>query len=238
MQVQMNSSTTSAATTTHGATSKPSSRSEGTEGSSTNRPNPATDTWEPSGQKPEVVASDAKPTTSTLGFDLEAFKLETKRQLLEQVQKSKDELEKAGIHIRWSSDIPYMVDPEEKAAEVPEEWGADKTSQRIVDFALSMRQMGEAKDLTDEEFISQVRSAIEDGFRSAKSDLKELPGPSAKLFNDTYEAAMKKLDQTLEDWKSAKETAPTTSASTGQATPSEAVKLPASGGVSSFSVVA
>ena len=105
----------------------------------------------------------------------------------------------AGLDTGLVSDILYAVDEDEKAAEVPEEWGADQTSQRIVDFALAFR--GSAKDMSDEEFIEKIRGAIQDGFRSAKGDLKDLPGPSAKLFNDTYEAAMKKLDDTLAAWK-------------------------------------
>lgn len=240
MQVSMNpSSTNSSSTPLRTSTDKTGASGSATsEQNSGPRPNLAVDTWEPSGLAAEASSKDKKTDSSGLGFDMETFKLETKRQLLEQVQKSKDELAKAGIRIRWSSDIPYQVDPQEKAAEVPEEWGADKTSQRIVDFALSMRQSGRAKDLSDEEFIKQVRSSIEEGFRSAKSELKDLPGPSAKLFNDTYEAAMKKLDQTLEDWKNAKGSAtPSTDPSKSSNAP-EPTKAPVSAPISSFSVVA
>ncbi|MBK9576312.1 MAG: hypothetical protein IPK50_00275 [Fibrobacterota bacterium] len=238
MQVTMNPSTTNSSSANHMAASKPSSRPAASTQDSTNHASLSADIWEPSGLAPETVATGPKTTDNGLGFDMEAFKLETRRQLLEQVQRSKEELAKAGIQIRWSSDIPYQVDPEEKAAEVPEEWGADQTSQRIVDFALSMRQTGRAKDLSDEEFIAQVRSSIEEGFRSAKSELKDIPSPSAKLFNDTYEAAMKKLDQTLEDWKKAKE--PTSSDSTPppQTSKSETAKPSLPSGVQPFSVVA
>lgn len=158
------------------------------------------DRWEPSGQSTPVDPTQG--ASGKQGFDLETFKEEMKRQLLEQVRKSKEQLEKEGIRIPWSSDIPYAVEPDQEAAAVPEEWGADKTSQRIVDFALAFR--GNASGLSDEEFIDSIRKAIQEGFRSAKSDLKELPGPSAKLFNDTYDAAMRKLDDTLEGWKKAK----------------------------------
>lgn len=232
MQIQWSASSTAAAAAGKSA-QKPNEPSAGKKTESPSGSGKGVDTWERSGRPGETEGAQAKGKASGLALDLEAFKLETRRQLLEQVQKSKEELAKAGIQIRWSSDIPYQVDPEEKAADVPEEWGADKTSQRIVDFALSMRQMGDAKNLSDEEFIEKIRGAIEDGFRSAKSDLKELPGPSAKLFNDTYEAAMKKLDQTLEDWKKAKESpAPSDSGST------ESTKTPPSTASSGFSVVA
>ncbi|HNY30953.1 MAG TPA: DUF5610 domain-containing protein [Fibrobacteria bacterium] len=234
MRIEVNTSTTAVGRNAAKPPTTPANRTEPTGTSATRESRSSEDKWEPSGMSPADLATRSKAPGSVAGFDLEAFKLETKRQLLEQVQKSKQELDKAGIRIRWSSDIPYQVDPEEKAAEVPEEWGADQTSQRIVDFALSMRQMGNAKDLTDEEFISQIRSAIEDGFRSAKSELKELPGPAAKLFNDTYEAAMKKLDQTLEDWKTAKEEPVQPPASDSPPAPASPMSKPSSG----FSAIA
>lgn len=240
MQVSMNpSSASTGSTTSTSSTTKTSGINPATSGQgSTTRSSQAVDTWEPSGLASQASSKDQKTDSTGLGFDMETFKLETKRQLLEQVQKSKDELAKAGIQIRWSSDIPYQVDPQEKAAAVPDEWGADKTSQRIVDFALSMRQSGKAKDLSDEEFIKQVRSSIEEGFRSAKADLKDLPGPSAKLFNDTYESAMKKLDQTLEDWKKAKEPGASATDPSNSSSATEPTKPAVSAPISSFSVVA
>lgn len=132
------------------------------------------------------------------GFDLDAFRAEIRAELLDMVSQSKKQAQATNPEIPTISEIPYNVMDNEVAAEVPEEWNADNTSQRIVDFALSFRS--QASGLTDEEYIDQVRSAIQQGFKLAKEDLGGLPGPSAKLFNDTYDAAMKKLDKVLADW--------------------------------------
>lgn len=128
------------------------------------------------------------------GFSLDEFRAAIRDELL-QMLKAKDE---KSPEMEIYSDIPYQVSEEEEAAEVPEEWNAENTSQRIVDFALSFR--GNASDLSDEEFVEQIRSAIQDGFRLAKNDLQALPGPSAKLFNDTYSLTMEKLDKALANW--------------------------------------
>lgn len=161
--------------------------------------------------------------------DLSQFQLAMKEQLVEQMKQAQAALQAAGKDSKLVSDILYAVDKDQKAAEVPDEWGADQTSQRIVDFALAFR--GAAKDMSDDEFIETIRKSIQDGFRSAKGDLKDLPGPSAKLFNDTYEAAMKKLDDTLAAWK--KETGSAASSELATA-PKNASAAPAS----TFSVVA
>ena len=172
---------------------------------------PVVDTYTPSGKAPpadpkprtDLDALRHSPSEEAKGakkkIDLTALQQVMKDQLAEQMRQAREALKAAGLDANLVSDILYAVDKDEKAAEVPEEWGADQTSQRIVEFALAFR--GSAKDMSDEEFIGTIRKSIQDGFRSAKGDLKDLPGPSAKLFNDTYEAAMKKLDDTLAAWK-------------------------------------
>jgi len=87
-----------------------------------------------------------------------------------------------------------MKDVEE--SKVPDYWNAENTSQRIVDFAMSFR--GLAPELSDEEYIEQVRAAVEKGYKLAKKDLGDLPGPTAKLFNNTYNLTMNKFDELLE----------------------------------------
>jgi predicted RNase H-like HicB family nuclease len=52
--------------------------------------------------------------------------------------------------------------------------------------------------LDNEEYVEKMRGAIEAGFEDAKNILGELPGPKAKLFNDTYEKVMTKLDELLD----------------------------------------
>lgn len=212
-------------------------------GKETPRSASTADTYTPSGNEIPVdpkakgtdlaalLASGAEETRKGNGnaVDLSEFRKAMKEQLVEQMKQAQAALRSAGKDSKFVSDILYAVDKDEKAAEVPEEWGADQTSQRIVDFALSFR--GSIKGMTDEEFIGKIRGAIQDGFRSAKGDLKELPGPSAKLFNDTYEAAMKKLDDTLAQWR--KESSPKTSADTAGSSPASS-----NGPSSTFSVVA
>jgi hypothetical protein len=96
------------------------------------------------------------------------------------------------------SSILYEVEEGVEAAEVPEYWNAENTSQRIVDFAMSFRDM--YPDMSDEEYVEQVRDAVQKGFEEAKGILGDnLPGPSAKLFNDTYESTMGKFDEWLEN---------------------------------------
>lgn len=158
------------------------------------------DSFVPSGEVPDPAK--AKASKNNFGdFDVDAFRAEIRAKLVEQIQQAKKTLEDSGVKIDWVDDIPYQVDPEEEAAQVPEEWNAENTSQRIVDFALQFRS--QAPELSDEEYIEQIRGAIQEGFRLAKDDIGALPGPSAKLFNDTYKLAMEKLDQTLEGWKQA-----------------------------------
>lgn len=139
------------------------------------------------------------------GFNIDEFRKAIREELLQMIHEAKKNKKSdqsdssAEVSTNLVSDIPYAVSADEVAADVPEEWNAENTSQRIVDFALSFRS--NQANLSDEDYIDQVRKAVQEGFRLAKSDLQNLPGPSAKLFNDTYELAMKKLDDTLANWK-------------------------------------
>jgi len=135
-------------------------------------------------------------------FDMDAFQGSIRSQLMQSIHESKKALMEAGVEFaKYNSDsILYDLSGLKggdniKAADVPEYWNAENTSQRIVDFAMGFR--GLAPELSDEEFIKQVRSAVEEGYRLAKKDLGSLPGPSAKLFNDTYSLTMNKFDELL-----------------------------------------
>ena len=93
--------------------------------------------------------------------------------------------------------VLYEVDEETEAAQVDDYWNAENTSQRIVDFAMSF-----AGEDADEEFIEEVRAAVMEGFAQAKEVLGNIPDESAKLFNDTYDAAMLKFDELFLEFSS------------------------------------
>jgi len=133
-------------------------------------------------------------------FDMDAFQTGIRNTLMQSINQSKDALKAAGVEFaKYNSDsilydLSGMKDVEE--SKVPDYWNAENTSQRIVDFAMSFR--GLAPELSDEEYIEQIRSAVEKGYRLAKKDLGDLPGPTAKLFNNTYNLTMHKFDELLE----------------------------------------
>lgn len=138
------------------------------------------------------------------GFDIEGvslkdFKEQLKAQLLEMMDKSRENNKTPENLI---DAIMYDVSDDEVAAEVPEYWNAENTSQRIVDFAMSFKSLS---GMEDEEYINRVRDAVVEGYKLAKEALGDLPGPSAKLFNDTYELTMKKFDEMLGEAKAAKQ---------------------------------
>ncbi|GHV11941.1 hypothetical protein AGMMS49938_03550 [Fibrobacterales bacterium] len=132
-------------------------------------------------------------------FDMDAFQGEVRSTLLQSINQSKDELRAAGVEfVKFNEDtIKYdLGDLEDvKEADVPEYWNSENTSQRIVDFAMSFRSL--APELSDEEYINQVRGAAEKGFGLAKKDIGDLPGQSAKLFNNTYDKVLQKFDDLL-----------------------------------------
>lgn len=133
-------------------------------------------------------------------FDMDAFQQGIRNQLLESINESRNALKDAGVELYESegdSVLYNLGDKDVKAAEVPEYWNAENTSQRIVDFAMSFREL--APELTDEEYINQVRDAVELGYKLAKQDVGAMPGPSAQLFNDTYNLTMEKFDKYMEE---------------------------------------
>jgi hypothetical protein len=134
-------------------------------------------------------------------FDMDAFQTEIRNKLMESINQSKKTLQDAGVgFVEYNEDsLLYKVGKDTKAANVPEYWNAENTSQRIVDFAMSFREM--APELSDEENIDQVRKSVQLGYKLAKKDVGSLPGPSAQLFNDTYNLTMKKFDDLVEQAK-------------------------------------
>lgn len=156
------------------------------------------DTYTPSKVEDKEVTetSTKKSSISFENFDREAFRGEINAKLLEMVSnaKPKDGDAKTGT-INIASDILYQVEDGVEAADVPEYWNAENTSDRLVDFAMSFRSL--ANDLDDESYVNTIRNAIEEGFKQAKATLGNLPGPSGKLFNDTYNLTMEKLDKVL-----------------------------------------
>jgi anti-sigma28 factor (negative regulator of flagellin synthesis) len=136
-------------------------------------------------------------------FDMDAFRGEIRNTLMKSIMESKDALLKSGVEFAKYNEDSLLYDLSSlnsgkgvEAAKVPEYWNADNTSQRIVDFAMSFRSL--APELSDEEYINKIRDAVEKGYGQAKKSLGDLPGPSAKLFNDTYTTTMKKFDELLE----------------------------------------
>jgi hypothetical protein len=122
------------------------------------------------------------------GYSIEEFKEKFRKDLVDMLMASQESNNK-------SPDFLYQVQEGTDVAEVPEYWNAENTSQRIVDFAMSFSSLSQ---LDNEEYVEKMRGAIEAGFEDAKNILGELPGPKAKLFNDTYEKVMTKLDELLD----------------------------------------
>lgn len=166
------------------------------------------DSWTLS-EEGAAAAADSKASAKSgwAGFDKAAFDAEMREKLLQQVRDAQKTLKEAGATFYGGSGFLYDI-PEAEASSYTDEqmgvgqsWGADATSDRIVQFALAFRGSGNASGLSDEEFAEKIRDAIKEGFRLAKGDLGDLPGPTGKLFNDTYKASMDKLDKALEDMK-------------------------------------
>lgn len=174
------------------------------------------DVWEPSGKAtpkedvPARAGTDEAARTKAVEagwgkIDPAQFREEMRAKLLEQIDTAKQSLREAGVAFFGGEGLLYEI-PEAQAQDYSDEvmgvgkdWGAEATSKRIVDFALAFR--GHAEGMTDEEFVEKIRGAIEEGFKLAKGDLGEVPGPTGKLFNDTYKATMDLLDQALEDMR-------------------------------------
>ena len=200
----------------------------------------ATDTYTPSAEASAAASGEAasKAKGAWGGFDAEAFQNDMREKLLASIRDSQKSLKDAGVTFYGGENFLYDLagaDTKSYTDEqmgVGKEWGADATSSRLVDFALAFRGSGTAKGLTDEEFVEKIRDAIKQGFKLAKGDLGDLPGPTGKLFNDTYQATMDKLDKALEDMKSG------SGGSATAATEGASAKTQASSSQSTFSVVA
>ncbi|HEX2958421.1 MAG TPA: DUF5610 domain-containing protein, partial [Chitinispirillaceae bacterium] len=82
------------------------------------------------------------------------------------------------------------------SSQLPEYWNAENTSTRIVDFAVSFYGIVSAKG---QDYLDQIKAAIEEGFKQAKGFLGELPEETEKLVSNTYDLVMKKLDSWATD---------------------------------------
>lgn len=83
-----------------------------------------------------------------------------------------------------------------KLLQIPDEWSAENTSQRIVEFAVSFAGIFKGKG---EEFLSTIKAAIEEGFKQARDLLGDLPEEVSSLIDDTYKKTMEKLDAWAKD---------------------------------------
>jgi len=125
--------------------------------------------------------------------DLEKY---VRNQLKEMTQKIvKDFLKNAGIEVdeSESTNATEGTDVVNQTAQIPEEWNAENTSQRIVDFAVSFFDAFKGKG---EEFLTKIKAAIEEGFKQAKEfwgDF-EMPDSVSNLVKDTHDLIMSKLD--------------------------------------------
>ena len=179
------------------------------------------DSYVPSAEA-AATGSKAASKGAWAGFDKAAFETEMREKLLSQIRDSQQVLKDAGVKFFGGEGLLYDLseapteDYTDEQMGVGQDWGAEATSDRIVQFALAFRGSKGASDLSDEEFIEKIRGAIQEGFRLAKGDLGELPGPTGKLFNDTYQATMDKLDKALEEMKTPSSN-PESSAPTGAA---------------------
>ncbi len=160
-------------------------------------------------KKEAESGEEAKVGGGFKDFDMDAFQGAVRSKLMQSIFESKKALMDAGVEFAKFNedsilyDLSGLKDGENiKAADVPEYWNAENTSQRIIDFAMSFREL--APELSDEEYIEQVRKAVDLGYKQAKQAVGDLPGPSAKLFNDTYNLTMKKFDELVEQARSKK----------------------------------
>lgn len=83
-----------------------------------------------------------------------------------------------------------------EAAQVPEYWNAENTSDRIVHFAT---QMAEISGMDLKEFGEIIKQAVSKGFDQAGAATGELTGAAAKLNQDTKDLVFSKLSKWLEE---------------------------------------
>ena len=167
------------------------------------------------GEEAAAGVSPQNPLASELeGFNMEEFTAQIRKTLIDQLTQSVKDAEKRGKEpeatpldlvdaSKWAQDpLLYQVEPETEAAPVPDEWSAENTSQRIVDFALKFASQS---DKPFDQFVGEMRAAVQAGFSQAKDEMGGVPSASGKLFNDTYVAAMDKFDKALADWQKQQE---------------------------------
>jgi len=87
---------------------------------------------------------------------------------------------------------PRTFDEIKEIPGLPDYWSAEKTAQRIVDFATSF--LSEFKGGKDE-FVNMIKDAIEKGFSQAKDISGNLPNPINKLVAKTHALVMDKIDE-------------------------------------------
>jgi hypothetical protein len=107
---------------------------------------------------------------------------------------------------------PKAFDESKAIPGLPEYWNAENTSQRIVDFATSFIGMFQG---SDNEFVSMIKDAIEQGFSQAKNILGNLPDPVGKLADKTHALVMDKIDKWASDRAAAAEPSGVQTASVG-----------------------
>ncbi|MGL1935729.1 MAG: hypothetical protein OCD01_11945 [Fibrobacterales bacterium] len=132
------------------------------------------------------------------GFSMDDFQEKIKSDLLEMVfesnKKAQEETNESLLE-KYGSDVIYQVSEEVEAAEVPEFWNAENTAQRLVDFAMSFKDVAGIEG--DAEYITEVREAVVEGFRQAKGIIGDVDDSTHRLYNDTFELTMKKFDDLL-----------------------------------------
>jgi len=145
------------------------------------------------------------------GFDVNDFQEKLKSQLIDMVfnanSKAKEQLSNDSLIEKYGNDVIYAVPEETEAAEVPEFWNAENTSQRLIDFAMSFKDVAVFEN--DAEYIQEIRDAVIEGFRQAKGIIGNVDDRSHKLYNDTFDLTMQKFDALLEDAQGANQATPT-----------------------------
>ncbi len=125
--------------------------------------------------------------------DIKNLEKYVRNQLKEMSQKIvKDFLKNSGVNVDETGES-NRTDTINQTLQIPEEWNAENTSQRIVDFALSFFDSFKGKG---EEFLSKIKAAIEEGFKQAKElwGNFEMPDSVSNLVKDTHDLIMSKLD--------------------------------------------
>lgn len=151
----------------------------------------------------QIIEEEEELPRIDFSKQLDEFQAEIRKNLLDSIMESLDPNTKSMLRAQFDSEhVIYDVEEGTEAAEVPEYWNSENTSQRIVDFAMSF-----ADENSSPEFLEELRGAVMEGFAQAKEILGEIPGESGKLFNDTYESAMAKFDE-LMDQDTEKEASP------------------------------